>query len=79
MGSGSLRELLVLEKIAFGAGGGLRDGCGCAHLFGSTTHGLESKMGNCRGHEQAHAILQGPNAFLHVSLSRLLTVAHSKV
>ena len=77
MGSGSPRELLVLEKIAFG--GGLRDGSGSANLFGSRTHGLDSKMGNSRGHEQPHAILQGPNAFLHVSLSRLLTVAHSKI
>ena len=37
MGSGSLRELLVLVKIAFG--GGLRDGSGCANLLRAKTHG----------------------------------------
>ena len=30
---------------------GLRDGSGCGNLFGSTTHGLGSKMRNGRQHE----------------------------
>ena len=45
MGSGLLRELLVLEKIGYG---GLRDGSGCANLFGAKTHALGSTMRNCR-------------------------------
>ena len=58
MGCGSLRELQLLKKITFW-GGGLRDGSGSANLFRSKTHGLDSRMRNCRQPTQKDACLQG--------------------
>ena len=63
MGSGSLRELLVLEKIGYG--GGLRDGSGCANILGTITHAKVSRVRNCRKPVQKDAIFQRQKASAH--------------
>ena len=74
MGSGLLRELQFLKKITFFVWGGLHDGSGCANLCGTKTHGLDSRMRNCRQPTQKDAILQAPNANRKIEL---LTVVRS--
>ena len=74
MGSGLLRELHLLKKI--GSGGGLRDGSGCGNPCGTITHGLDSRMRNCRQVTQTDVIPQAPNANRRI---KLLTVAHSSI
>ena len=73
MGSGLLRERLILEKIAsfFWWGGGLRDGSGCANCFASKSHGLDSRMRICRYPVQTVVIVQVPNAHGKVELLTL--------
>ena len=63
---------IVLEKRLLL--GGLHDGSGCANLFGTKTHGLGSRMCNCRQPTHKDAFLQAPHANRKIEL---LTVTHS--
>ena len=67
-------ELSVVTKDLFGWGG-LRDGSGCGNLFGTKTHGLGSRMRNCRKADQKDAILQAPNANRNIELLTLRALA----
>ena len=66
MGSGSLRELLVLGQDW--VWGGLRDGSVCADILGTITHAKVSRARNCRKPVQKDAIFQGQKASVHPHL-----------